>query len=116
MCLIKIDIDVYQTLKVVTGLGDQELTIRTVDSSVAVVDSVVLSFLAGRSLEINTLLGDHLEGSEGERPGLDGVCGSHNIGVGIGDVGVRVGILEGCGVRVKRPAGDVDLLAFADGV
>ena len=116
MCLIKIDVNIDQALEIITGLGDQELAIRTVDSSVAVVDSVVLSFLAGRSLEINTLLGDHLEGSEGERAGLDGVCGSHNIGVGIGDVGVRVGILEGCGVRVKRPAGDVDLFAFADGV
>lgn len=116
MCLIKIDVNIDQALEIITGLGDQELAIRSIDSGVSVVDSVVLSFLARRSLEINTLLGDHLEGSEGERAGLDGVCGSHNIGVGIGDVGVRVGILEGCGVRVKRPAGDVDLLAFADGV
>jgi len=116
MRLIKVNINVNQPLEIITGLGDQKLTIRTIDSSVSIVDSVVLTLFAGRSLQINALLGDHLEGSEGKRAGLDGVGRSDDVGVGVGDVGVRVRVLEGCGVRIEGPASDVDLFALADGV
>lgn len=116
VCLIKINVDIYQTLKVVAGLGDQKLTVRAVDSCVSIVNSVVLALLTGRCLKIDSLLGDHLEGGEGEGASFDGVGGSNDVGIGIGDVGVGVGILEGCGVSVERPAGDVDLFAFADGI
>ena len=116
MRLIKININIHQPLEIVTGLGDQKLTIRTIDSGVSVVHSVILTFLARRGLQIDSFLGDHLEGSKGERTGFDSVGWSNDIGIGVGDVGVRVGVLEGCGVRIKRPAGDVDLFALADGV
>jgi len=114
--LIKVNINIHQALKIITGFSDQELTIRTIDSCVSVVDSVVLTLLARRSLQINTLLGDHLEGSQSKGAGFNSVGRSDDIGIGVRDVGVRVRVLEGSGVGVERPSGNVDLFAFADGV
>lgn len=116
MRLIKIDINIHQALKIITGLRDQELTIRTIDPGVAIVDSVILTLLARRSLQINSLLGDHLEGSQSKRAGFNGVGRSDDIGIGVGDVGVGVRVLEGCGVGIERPSGDVYLFALTDGV
>jgi len=114
--LIKINVNIHQALKIITGLGDQKLTIRTIDSCVSIVDSVIFSLLARRSLQINSFLGDHLEGSKSKRASLDGIGRSDNVGGGVGDVSVGVRVLEGSGVRIEGPAGDVDLFALADSV
>ena len=114
--LIKINVNVNQRLELITGLSDQQLTIRTIDSGVSIVDSVVLTLFAGRSLQVDTLLRDHLEGSQSKRAGFNGVGRSDDIGIGVRNVGVGVRVLEGCGVRIEGPASDVDLFALADGV
>jgi hypothetical protein len=114
--LVEVDVDVDQTLEVLGGLGDQGLAVGTVDASVAVVDVVVLGGLARRGLESDTGGRDGLERCQGEGGGLNGVRRGDDVGVGIADVGVRVGVLQGRSVGVQRPGGNVDLLALGDGV
>jgi hypothetical protein len=116
MRLIKINIDIDQTLKFIVRLSNQQLTIRTINPSISVVDSVILALFARRSLQINSCLRDPLEGSESKRASLDGIGRGNDIGIGVGDVGVWVRVLQSCGVGVEGPTGDVDLFAFADGV
>lgn len=114
--LVKVDVDVDKTFEILCRFGDQALAVRAVDASVAVVHGVIFRRLARWSLQSNTGGRDCLERCERERTSLNGVCRSDDVGVGVADVGVRVGVLEGGGVRVQRPCGDVDLLALRDGV
>jgi hypothetical protein len=114
--LVKVDVDVDEALEVLGWLGDQGLSVRAVDASVAVVDGVVLGGLAGRGLESDAGGRDRLERCKGEGGGLDGVRRGHDVGVGIADVGVRVRVLQSRSVRVQRPGGNVDLLALGDRV
>lgn len=64
--LVEVNVDVDEALEVLSRLLDQALAVRAVDASVAVVDSVVLWGLAGRSLQGNTSGGNHLERRQGE--------------------------------------------------
>ena len=114
--LIEVYVDVDKAFEVFCGLGDQALTVGAVDASVAVVHGVVFGGLTRWGLQSNTGGRNCLEGCERERASLDGVSGSDDVGVGVADVSVRVGVFGGRSVRVQRPCGDVDLLALGDGV
>ena len=76
----------------------------------AVVDLGALGVLDFRwGVLPDTLHGESLEGRENVGTCFDGVCWAYDVGIGVADVGVGVGVLERGLVGVDWPGCDVDL-------
>lgn len=103
MTLVEIDVHKYQALEVLGGLLNEGLAIWSVDPRVAVVNVVIFCVFARWSLQGDSGGRNGLEGREGVGCRFDGVGGRYNVRVGVGDVGVRIWVLEGCGARIERP-------------
>lgn len=111
--LVQVDVHEQQTIEVLLGLDDQA-TVRTVDTGVAVVRGGVglgLDTLGGGLLQ--ALDTEALEGGEGPCAGLVGVRRRDEVGRGVGVVGRGVRVNLALDAGVDGPGGDVDLLSLA---
>lgn len=106
-------IDEKKTLEVLRRVGNQVLSIGSIDSAISIVDVGVLELLSRRSVELDALGSDSLPRGKSKRASLDGISRGHElgglvsdqikcprwgsrnsyIGVRFSHVGVRVGVL-----------------------
>lgn len=87
---------------------------RPKNPRVFIVFLLILERLARRCIEFITSRSSGLESGKHESCRFNGITGSHNVWVWVGDIGAWVGVLEGCGEWVERPGCDMNLLSKED--
>jgi len=68
-----------KTLEVLGRMGNQVLSIGSIDSAISIVDVGVLELLSGRSVELDALGSDRLPRGKGEGASLNCISRGHEL-------------------------------------